>query len=68
MTDAKKWRSVMMRVESDAKLAELAKYHKQSKAAFMDWLVLREWQRCFEPLSKENPYQKPASTVFRSRA
>jgi len=68
MTDSKKWKSVMMRPDTHHKLAALSKHHAQSNAAFLDWLVSREWQRCFEPLAKENPFQQPSTSTFRSRA
>jgi hypothetical protein len=49
MTDATKWKSIMIRVEDYELLKDVASFRKQSMAAVLTDLIEAQWDKNFPP-------------------
>lgn len=63
MTDATKWKSVMIRAEDYVLLSDIAEFRKQSKANALSDLIYQQWDRCF-PKKPEVPQSVKQKNPF----
>ena len=54
MTDARKWKSVMLRVVTYEKLLDIAQRQKRANASVLDELVTKEWEWNFDKANIQN--------------
>lgn len=47
MTDATKWKSVMIRAEDYVLLSDIADFQNRSKASVLSDLIYDQWDKCF---------------------
>ena len=65
MTDAAKWKSVMIRAEDYPLLTDIAEFQHRSKASVLTDLIHDQWDRCFpkkpevKSVYRRNPFLPP---------
>lgn len=65
MTDATKWKSVMIRAEDYALLSDISDFQRRSKASVLSDLVYAQWDKCFpkkpeiKSVYTRNPFLPP---------
>jgi hypothetical protein len=68
VTDATKWKSIMLRVEDYELLKDVASFRSQSMASVLSALIQAQWDKNFPPIPKpqEAPRDRPKNPFLRT--